>query len=91
MPLRASGDKIEASVRAVVKRGTPLTYDLVGEEKAAKMSEVTSAILKELDAGTPATELARRHGIHANTIRLWRGAPSFHGPVGPPSASMWTA
>lgn len=29
-------------------------------------------ILKELDAGTPATELARKHGIHANTIRLWR-------------------
>lgn len=29
-------------------------------------------ILKELDDGTPATELARRHGIHANTIRLWR-------------------
>lgn len=30
------------------------------------------AILKELDAGTPATELGRRHGIHANTIRLWK-------------------
>lgn len=30
------------------------------------------AILKELDAGTPATELARRHGVHANTIRLWK-------------------
>ncbi len=30
------------------------------------------AILKELDAGTTATELGRRHGIHANTIRLWR-------------------
>jgi putative transposase len=30
------------------------------------------AILQQLDAGTPATELARKHGIHANTIRLWR-------------------
>jgi putative transposase len=30
------------------------------------------AILREFDAGTPADELARRHGIHANTIRLWR-------------------
>jgi len=30
------------------------------------------AILKELDAGRPATELARRHGVHANTIRLWK-------------------
>ena len=29
-------------------------------------------ILKELEAGTPATELGRRHGIHANTIRLWK-------------------
>ncbi|MHB8703430.1 MAG: transposase [Candidatus Tyrphobacter sp.] len=25
-------------------------------------------ILKELDAGTPAIELARKHGVHANTI-----------------------
>jgi putative transposase len=30
------------------------------------------AILKELDAGIPATELGRKHGIHANTIRLWK-------------------
>jgi putative transposase len=30
------------------------------------------AILKELDAGTAATEPARRHGLHANTIRQWR-------------------
>ena len=30
------------------------------------------AILKELDAGRPAAELARRHGVHANTIRQWR-------------------
>jgi putative transposase len=29
-------------------------------------------ILKELDGGTSATELARKHGIHANTIRMWR-------------------
>ena len=30
------------------------------------------AILREFDAGAPADELALRHGIHANTIRLWR-------------------
>ena len=30
------------------------------------------AILRELDAGTSAIELRRKHGIHANTIRLWR-------------------
>lgn len=29
-------------------------------------------ILADYDAGTPTEELARRHGIHANTIRLWR-------------------
>jgi len=29
-------------------------------------------ILEELDGGTPATELARKHGIHASMIRLWR-------------------
>lgn len=30
------------------------------------------AVLQECDAGAPANELARRHGIHANTTRLWR-------------------
>ena len=30
------------------------------------------AILKELDAGRSATELARKHGVHVNTLRLWR-------------------
>ena len=29
-------------------------------------------ILKELEAGSPATELGRRHGMHPNTIRLWK-------------------
>lgn len=41
--------------------------------KKTRFTEVQIvAILKELDAGVPATELARKHGIHANTIRLWR-------------------
>lgn len=30
------------------------------------------AIVREYDAGTPVAELARKHGIHANTIRLWK-------------------
>lgn len=30
------------------------------------------AILKELDAGRPVAELARKHGVHVNTLRLWR-------------------
>ncbi len=29
-------------------------------------------IIKELDAGASVTELSRRHGVHANTLRLWR-------------------
>lgn len=29
-------------------------------------------ILRELDVGTTAAELKRTHGIHANTIRLWK-------------------
>jgi putative transposase len=30
------------------------------------------AILKEHDAGVATSELARKHGIHANTLRLWK-------------------
>jgi putative transposase len=29
-------------------------------------------ILAEFDAGASAEELGRRHGVHGNTIRLWR-------------------
>jgi isocitrate/isopropylmalate dehydrogenase len=43
--LRKAGDAIEQAVRAVVKEGKTLTYDLVGEGKGAKMSDVTTAIL----------------------------------------------
>lgn len=30
------------------------------------------AALKEIDAGTPATTLARRLGVHVNTLRTWK-------------------
>lgn len=41
--------------------------------KKSRFSEAQIVgILRELDGGTPATELARKHGIHANTIRSWR-------------------
>ncbi len=47
--LRKAGDAIEDAVKAVLKKGETLTYDIVGEAKAAKMSEVGTAILAELD------------------------------------------
>ncbi len=41
--------------------------------KKSRFSEAQIVgILKELDGGVPATELARCNGLHANTIRLWR-------------------
>lgn len=41
--------------------------------KKSRFSEAQIvAILKELGAGTTATELGRRHGLHPNTIRLWK-------------------
>lgn len=41
--------------------------------KKSRFSEAQIVgILKQLDAGSTATELGRRHGVHANTIRLWR-------------------
>lgn len=45
-----AGERCELAVRAVLEAGAPLTYDLVGVEKGAKMSDVTGAILRELDA-----------------------------------------
>jgi putative transposase len=49
---------------------------LLAKETHVKKSRFTEAqivgILKELDGGSPATELARKHGIHPNTIRGWR-------------------
>jgi isocitrate/isopropylmalate dehydrogenase len=43
-----SGAAIERAVRSVLERGSPLTYDLVGEEHAAPMSQVAGAVLEEL-------------------------------------------
>ena len=41
--------------------------------KKSKFSEaqIVSA-LKELDAGVPATTLARKLGVHPNTVRAWK-------------------
>ena len=44
-----AGDAVESAVRAVLERGNTLTYDLVGESRASKMSAVTTAVLTELE------------------------------------------
>ena len=42
--------------------------------RKSKFSEAQIvAALKEIDAGTPATTLARRLGVHVNTLRTWKG------------------
>ncbi len=41
--------------------------------KRSRFSEAQIvSILREYDAGTPITELARKHAVHANTLRLWK-------------------
>jgi len=45
-----AGDAVEEAVKTVLKKGQTLTFDLVGREKASKMSEVTTAVLAELSA-----------------------------------------
>ncbi|MDF1564423.1 MAG: isocitrate/isopropylmalate dehydrogenase family protein [Deltaproteobacteria bacterium] len=42
--------KIEAAVAALLEEGKTLTYDMVGEEKAAKCSEVGDAVVARLKA-----------------------------------------
>jgi isocitrate/isopropylmalate dehydrogenase len=47
--LRKAGDAIESAVKAVLVEHKTLTYDIVGNEAASKMSEVTTAILAALE------------------------------------------
>jgi 3-isopropylmalate dehydrogenase len=42
------GDAIEGALRDLLSAGAPLTYDLVGEDKAASMTAVTDAIIQRL-------------------------------------------
>jgi 3-isopropylmalate dehydrogenase len=46
--LAQASDRIEEAVKTVLARGEPLTYDLVGEDRAATMSRVTDAILEAM-------------------------------------------
>jgi len=48
--LRKAGQSVEQAVRTVLKTGTPLTYDLVGTERASRTSEVGGAVVEELGA-----------------------------------------
>jgi 3-isopropylmalate dehydrogenase len=45
-----AGDAIEDGVKTLLSQGDPLSYDLVGEERAAPMSAVTTAIIEAFDA-----------------------------------------
>ena len=65
--LVSAGHKVEDAVRVVLAKGETLTYDLVGLERAAKMSEVTSAILAEF--GSVQLEL--------NELSRITGAPNY--------------
>jgi isocitrate/isopropylmalate dehydrogenase len=48
--LARAGDAIEEAVKRVCAKGSPLTFDLVGDADAARSSAVTQAILDELEA-----------------------------------------
>lgn len=48
--LEKAGSAVEQAVREVLRKGSTLTYDLVGDGSAASMSRVTDAILTELGA-----------------------------------------
>ena len=48
--LRRASAAIEASVQKVLAKRETLTYDLVGNDAASKMSEVTTAIIELLEA-----------------------------------------
>ena len=49
---------------------------MTAKESIVKKSRFTEtqivSILKDWDAGVAVAELARKHGVHANTLRLWR-------------------
>jgi isocitrate/isopropylmalate dehydrogenase len=46
--LTRAGDAVENAVKSVLAAGGPLTYDLAGDERAAPMSTVAGAIIRDL-------------------------------------------
>ena len=43
--LKRGGDAIEAAIKDLIKVGEPLTYDMVGNDKAATMTATTDAVI----------------------------------------------
>lgn len=56
--LRQAGDAIEQAVADVIQEGHPLTYDLVGPEKAAGTRAVGEAVLRRVQAAGEAAKRA---------------------------------
>jgi len=54
-----------AELRRLGKETFPLRKSRFSESQIV-------GILREHDAGIATAELARKHGIHANTLRLWK-------------------
>jgi len=48
--LQRAAEKVEAAVEAVLSEGKTLTYDLIGEAKASRCSEVGTAVDEKLRA-----------------------------------------
>jgi len=46
--LHKAAQQVEAAVAALLSEGTTLTYDLIGEAKAARCSEVGAAVEEKL-------------------------------------------
>jgi 3-isopropylmalate dehydrogenase len=46
--LRRAAEQVEAAVAALLSEGKTLTYDLIGEAKAARCSEVGAAVEEKL-------------------------------------------
>jgi 3-isopropylmalate dehydrogenase len=48
--LQRAAEKVEAAVASVLSEGKTLTYDLIGEAKASRCSEVGAAVDEKLRA-----------------------------------------
>jgi 3-isopropylmalate dehydrogenase len=58
--LRSAAEKVEAAVAAVLSEGKTLTYDLIGEAKASRCSEVGGAVEEKLGRNPTVREGANR-------------------------------